>query len=134
MVPRLLHHVRSRLHALGLLLAVLALAGLLAPGTTAPGSDDPPVRAQVAALAAAGVLCHGEDESPAPSPQHHGCDHALCLLNCCPALPGATLASAQPLPTPSLAPSPRVRTLPAARAPPGPSFAAAYPRGPPGLS
>lgn len=132
MAPGLARRSR-RLRSCGLLAAAMALVSQLALGT-APPSDDL-AQARLAALEAAGLLCHetGADRGT-PAHHAHGADHALCPVCCGLALPSVTLASAPHLPLPPLLPRSRARPTPPARAPLPSSPAAAYPRGPPNLA
>jgi hypothetical protein len=119
---------------LGLLAAVVALAGQVALGAVVPAEIVP--RLQLAALIAASVICHapdapgsGDRKSPHPLP-----DCALRCLNHVLARIGPTLAPPPVLLTPPSRLAMRVPWLPPARAPPLRLISTANARAPPVLS
>jgi hypothetical protein len=124
---------RQTVRRLGLLAALVALAGQVAFGAIIPAEIVP--RMQLAALLAGAVICHAHapsDPSDRKSSPHQS-DCALCCLCHALARVGALLAP----PLVALAPpamlAVRRAFLPPARAPPPPTFSTTYPRGPPAL-
>ena len=111
----------------GLLWALLALAGQLAWGATVP---DPALQ-----QLGLGVICHAGRAGGAPTaPAHRAPDCALCPLCAALATPVPTLGRAPALPPPrAVAVVPAV-VLPPATAPPPEPLIAAQPRGPPALA
>jgi hypothetical protein len=119
---------------LGLLLAVMALMGQLAVGAAVPLQDEAAERLNT--FEAALILCHsGTGSTPSQqAPLHHHFDCALCPLCQVLAHYSVVLTSAPFLPEPPAGMTLRTRGVAAARAPPAPAVASAYPRGPPSLA
>ena len=113
---------------LGLLLAVLALAGQLALGTVVLPEDT-----EAAALGAANILCQtGAPEQPPAAPQHRRApDGALCPLAAALAMPGAILTPAPLLPLPLTAGVRMAAVTPRPRAPPARPLRISLARAPP---
>jgi hypothetical protein len=124
---------RFEARRLGLLAALLALAGQVAFGAVVPRDDT--LRAAFAELAAASFICHTDAaDQKSPAPHHRAPDGALCLFCQAVAQAGILLA---PVPLPFRLPTlqPVHDALPPpSRAPPSRALVAAYPRGPPPLA
>ena len=123
------------MHVLGLVVAMLALAGRLASGTVA---IDPWALDEASALLAAAVPCEAQAHDPGrhgDSPLKPGPDQAVLALVSILSQPSPVLTPELTIPPPRQAPLPCPVALPPARAPPPARLSgAALPRGPPVLA
>jgi hypothetical protein len=117
-----------RLHLPGLIAVLFALMAQLGAGAAVPRTDP------LAGLASAWAICHGADETGAPTDQgpNHSADCLLCPLCFAAHAPHVALAAAPPhVPLPSAVPVRRAGLLPPATAPPAPARPPQQPRAPP---
>jgi hypothetical protein len=116
-----------RFPRLGLIAALLALAGQLALGASVPSP--------ALELSGFGVICHaGGDTGGPPPPSHQAPDCALCPVCATLAVQAPLLAAPPMLPAPRAVRVARRTILPPPTAPPVVALLAAQPRGPPVLA